>query len=505
MADFLADPATHGGAAVERIDTHTAVVIMAGDRAWKLRRPVDYGFLDYSTRTRRWDAARREIALNDRTAPGLCIGIAMVAGEPGAFRLDPPETADTTAEPVVLMNRFDGRDLFDRMAEDGRLTTTLLRATGRAVGAMHKAAEAVPSPIRLPDFATNEATQLTDLAPVLGPGVLELAQQLREAGANLGPIAARRPCRRCHGDLHLRNIVLWRGRPAPFDGIDFNDAISDIDPLYDLAFLLMDLQHRGHAELKSAVFNAWAEAMAGNPGAQEDVAYAGLALLPFYQACRAAIRAKVDGLGAAKVPAEARGAIVAEAQEYLDQAHSLLSNPRQPCLLAVGGLSGSGKSTLAHALASKIGAVVLRTDAIRKGLQGVAETERLPPEAYSRDASDRVYDTLLRRAGMALSGNATVILDAAHLRAQERDRAESLAAEHGAAFAGLWLDAPLHTLRDRVEERRGDVSDATPHVVTVQSGYDLGPIHWHRLDAATGADAVAATAIAHLPTTPRER
>ncbi len=500
MAAFLADPATHGGPATRRIDTHTAAVVLAGERAWKLRRPVDYGWLDYATRARRRDCARREIDWNSATAPGLYIGVGGISAAEGGFRLIPPgDDLPEQAEPLVVMQRFRQEDLFDRMAAAGRLTPALMRETGRAIAGMHKAAPRRAGMGRLPAFAGRETNELTDLAEVLGEdAVARFSAAVQARAAALNGLAARRQARRCHGDLHLRNIVLWQGRPAPFDCIEFNEAFTNVDPLYDLAFLLMDLDHRGHGELATEVFNAWAERMAAEPGAEVETAYGGLALLPFFKACRAGIRAKVTALAVAGRAVPDRADETAEARAYLALAIRYLDPAPPPRLVAVGGLSGSGKSTLAWVLAGRLGAVMLRSDTIRKGLWGVAETQRLPADAYAPEVSDRVYGAMLERAGMALGGGATVILDAAHLKEAERDRAAALAAGAGLAFHGFWLEAPLDRLKARVTARGADASDATAGVVETQSGYDLGTIRWRRLTAEGSPEAVADMAMAAL-------
>jgi len=292
--------------------------------------------------------------------------------------------------------------------------------------------------------------------------------------------------------------VLWQGRPTPFDCIDFNDDFTDIDPLYDLAFLLMDLDHRGHGELAVEVFSAWAERMASEPAPEVGTAYGGMAMLPFLKACRAGIRAKVGALALrGRDPAEC-AAELSEARAYLALAIRYLRPAPPPRLIAVGGLSGSGKSTLAWALAVRLGAVVLRSDVIRKGFFGVAETEKLPPEAYAPEATERVYAAMLERAAMALAGGAPVILDAAHLKPAERDRAGALAAKAGVAFDGLWLDAPVEHLKARVTARAADASDADARVVEMQTGYDLGPIRWHRLEAGDDPAALTDMAMATL-------
>jgi predicted kinase len=264
----------------------------------------------------------------------------------------------------------------------------------------------------------------------------------------------------------------------------------------------MDLDHRGHAELAVEVFNAWAERMAAEPGAEVDTAYGGLALMPFFKACRAGIRAKVGALALRGSDLPASASERDEARAYLALALRYLVPAPAARLIAVGGLSGSGKSTLAWALAQaqagRLGAVVLRSDAIRKGLWGVEHAEKLPREAYAPEVTARVYGEMLERARMVLEGGATVILDAAHLKAKERDRAEVLAARAGVAFDGFWLDAPVEQMKARVTARAADASDADASVVEKQTGYDLGPIRWQRLAAEDNPAAVADIVMAAL-------
>ena len=498
MAAWLAAPAPHGAEPPQRIDTHTAAIFLSGDRALKLRRPIDYGWLDYSTRAKRLAAARREIAQNDRTAPGLTLGLAGLVREPGGFRLTGPgEDFPDGAEPVTVMLRFPDDALFDRMAAEDRLTPALMHRTGLAIATMHRGAELRAGTGDLPGMARGEDPQLAGLRSLLGPQVGEVLAALARAHETLRPLIERRRARRCHGDLHLGNIVLWRDQPAPFDAIDFNDAFSDIDPLFDLAFLLMDLDHRGHAELGPAVLNAWAEAVAAAPGADTETAYAGLALLPLYKAVRATIRAKVGAL-AAQAAGVADGGRADEARRYLSLALGYLTTASAPRLVAVGGFSGTGKTTVARILAARIGAVVLRSDAIRKGLRGVPETERLPVETYTQAASDRVYGELLYRAALSLTAGLPVIVDAAHLRARERDATAALARRLAARFEGLWLEAPAGVLRRRLAARAGDASDADARVLELQLSRDPGPIGWHRLRAEGDADRTAALAIRRL-------
>ncbi len=292
--------------------------------------------------------------------------------------------------------------------------------------------------------------------------------------------------RHCHGDLHLRNICLLDGKPTLFDGIEFSDDIADIDVLYDLAFLLMDLRHREHNDLGNLVFNRYLD--------RTDDAD-GLAALPLFLSLRAAIRAHVTAAAAMR---QTGSATTSEpARSYLALARDLL-RPRQPSLIAIGGVSGTGKSSLARAVAPELGPVpgarMVHTDVIRKRLSGTTPETRLPPEAYRREMNDRVYQTLYAEAEQALRAGYAVIADAVFLLPAERAAIAGIAEAVGVPFTGIWLEAPPELLARRIAARSGDASDATVDVMRQQLGHDPGTIEWRRLDAAKEiADLATAT------------
>jgi predicted kinase len=256
--------------------------------------------------------------------------------------------------------------------------------------------------------------------------------------------------RRCHGDLHLRNVCLFEGKPTLFDCLEFSDELASVDVLYDLAFLLMDLEHRALPDFANLVLNRYL-ALTG----EDD----GLAAMPLFLSSRAAIRAHVTA--AAMERAAQLGTkpeIAAEARRYLDLCAFLLR--ARPCrLVAIGGLSGTGKSTLAAALAPTLGARVLRSDVIRKRLFQVAPETRLPTSAYTKQASRRVYQMLRRKAAEALAAGYSVIVDAVSLKPAERRSFLAVAKAAGVPFVGLWLVAPVATMNRRLRARRHDASD----------------------------------------------
>jgi hypothetical protein len=289
--------------------------------------------------------------------------------------------------------------------------------------------------------------------------------------------------RRCHGDLHLRNICLVDGKPTLFDPIEFSDELATIDVLYDLAFLLMDLHHRGHDELGNRVLNRYLDRT-------ED--QGGLAALPLFLSLRAGIRAHVAAAAATRQSsAEKAAALAEESRAYLKLAIELLS-PRAPSLVAIGGLSGTGKTSLAYALAPALGPVpgarILRSDVLRKRSFGVSPETRLPAAAYEPAMSERVYRMLSAEAAETLAGGYAVLADAVFLRPEERQAIGEVARSKGVAFTGLWLEAAPESLARRIEGREQDASDADVEVMRRQAALDPGPIGWRRIDAGGGIE-----------------
>lgn len=287
-----------------------------------------------------------------------------------------------------------------------------------------------------------------------------------------------------------------------------NDEISCVDVLYDLAFLLMDLWRRHLPAHANAVWNRYL-LETGNLG--------GVALMPLFLSCRAAIRAKTSATAlrvqadSARVQPSTQSPGVGDrdrvrdlqktAREYLEMAERLL-DASAPCLVAVGGLSGSGKSTLASALAPLVGAVpgaiVLRSDELRKQLCGVPMLTRLGPDSYAAEITDTVYATLASQAGLALSGGYSAIVDAVFLRAADRQALEHVARVSSVPLVALWLDAPVQTLLERLQQRQHDASDADAAVLRLQRTQDPGAISWHTIDGSLSSDAVLLEALSFM-------
>jgi len=495
---FLADPATHGGAAVKRIDTHAAVVFLAGTRAFKVKRAVRFPFLDYSTLDKRKQACEAELRINRPLAAEIYRRVVAITRESsGRIELD---GAGTPVEWAVEMRRFDENATLDHFAAAGKIDAGLADALGRAVAAAQEAAQgatqdkaaqdkAAVEPSRwikaLADYIEEHVAAFGEAPDLFPPAEVDaLARASRAAHARIHPLLSERGgrglIRRIHGDLHLGNVVLLDGRPLLFDAIEFSALIATGDLLYDLAFLLMDLTERGLKPAANIVLNRY---LIETKRAEDLDA---LAALPLFLSMRAAIRAKVSAARLAYAVSEERPAIAMSARKYFDFARRFIE-PTPPMLVGVGGLSGTGKSVLARALAPDLepapGAVVLRSDIERKALFAKDEGEKLPDDAYTEAVTARVFATLADKARRALAAGHSAMVDAVFSKPQERMLMEQSATALRAPFHGRFLQAGLATRIARVGGRGHDASDADAAVARKQESYDLGALEWRRIDA----------------------
>ena len=502
VAAFLGDPATHGLAEpVKRIDTHAAVVFLAGPLAYKIKRPVRFPFLDFSTLARRASACRREIDVDRPIAPTIYRRVVPITRE-GDGRLAIGGTGEAI-EWAVEMNRFDETGTLDRVVGRAPLPTVFVETLADDVAraeARARVREAGPWIADLRAYLDQNRAAFADRPDLFPPDAaarldglcrarLEDAVDLVEDRGRLGRV------RVGHGDLHCSNIAVIDGRPQLFDAVEFDDAIATGDVLYDVAFLIMDLDTHGDRPAACRLLDRWLfesvrlEAIGPALLDGEEVFLAeidALAALPLWLSIRAALRAKIAAATARHLEGPARDEEEARARRFFAAARDF-AEPKTPRLVAVGGLSGAGKSTLARNLAPDLvpapGALVLRSDAIRKLVAGVPETTRLGPEHYTREASDRIYHLLVAAAAAALAAGRSVVTDAVSLHPEERARFAAIARAVEADFTGLWLDVDPTVAAERVGDRRGDASDADAAVVAFQSERDPGSIDWHRVEA----------------------
>jgi aminoglycoside phosphotransferase family enzyme/predicted kinase len=481
---FLADPKTYGEQLSDlvTIETHISLVFLAGNRAFKLKRAVRLPYLDFSTADLRLSACLREVELNKRTAPTLYRAARRITLEANGSLVFDGQGALVDA--VVEMARFDERTLFDRMAARGQLTALLLTETagtlahfhaGAAVDHSRKGSAIISNVITINEqaFATTQLFASDAVASLDGAFRSALSSHLKllDVREKAGKV------RRCHGDLHLRNICLLDGAPTLFDCIEFDEAIATIDVLYDLAFLVMDLWHLGVKSAANLILNRYLDETDENDG---------LPLLPLFMALRSAIRAHVIATQGDEAGTCDREQLDQQAKTYFELSKQLLA-PVPARLIAIGGLSGSGKSAIAAAIADQIGpppgARILSSDRIRKRLHGVRAETRLPAEAYRAEISERVYAIQSEEAGAILRNGHAVIADAVFDRRSDRKKIEQCAAVASVPFVGLWLDAPMDTLLARVDARRGDPSDATTEIVRAQGDHRHDRIDWIRVPA----------------------
>lgn len=494
---FLSDPATHGGAEPDIVETHAARVFLVGEDAYKLKRAVRFPFLDFTSPEARERVCRREIELNRRTAPELYLDCLAITEDEGDRLSIGGE--GTPVDWVVHMRRFDSSATLDRVCESSGLSDRVVDALADEIVAMHADAEvaSVADPAgRVREVAESNLADIEAEPEVFPPDLAaRLVNGTREAlEAHAGLIERRAVAgevRRCHGDLHLRNVALIEGRPVIFDALEFDDDLATTDVLYDLAFLLMDCWERGARAAANRILNRWI-ARRRHPADLD-----GLALLPLFLSMRAAVRAKVATAKAKGETGDEAEAARTEARTYLQTAVEAIA-PAPATLVAVGGFSGSGKSTVAQRLAPGIppmpGAVLLRSDQIRKELAGVAEEERLPGDSYTQESSDRVYEEMRARAGRVLAAGHSAIADAVHGQPGEREAIAAVAHGAGAPFAAVWLSADPAVLSARVRGRRGDASDATAGVVAQQIETLEEPRDWARVEAETTPEAACEAA-----------
>ncbi len=471
---------------VEVIETHISMVFLAGERAFKIKKPVKFPYLDYSTPNLRKALCEEELRINRRTAPTLYLAVRSITREEDGLIVF--DGGGEILDWVVEMARFDPAGQFDQMPWNIPMDRELMERLAQSIALFHRDAEVRSDKggfEGLNYIVENNAECLKAWGEALFEPTLvatlneQSRAEIKRVAEVLDRRKANRRVRHCHGDLHLRNICLVEGEPVLFDAIEFSDDISCIDVLYDLAFLLMDLDFRGRRREASLVFNRYMD-IAGD--------VRGLGCLPLMMSLRAAIRAHVGASALDATPQERWSATaVAESQAYLTSALAYLQT-EPPRLVAVGGLSGSGKSRLARKIAPLIfrapGALVLRTDAIRKRLVGKLPLERLDKEAYTPSMSDKTYDALYADVLAALKAGHTVIADAVFARSGERQAIEAVAHEAGVSFTGLWVDAPLEVRVQRVSVRQKNVSDANGEVAKLQENYDLGEMNWIEVDSA---------------------
>jgi aminoglycoside phosphotransferase family enzyme/predicted kinase len=492
------DAYDHPVSRVELVETHISWVILTGRYAYKIKKPIDLGFVDFSTLERRQLCCQEEIRLNRRLAPKIYIGVVSIIGSAESPRISP--NGNKPIEYAVKMVQFSRAGELDKMVERGELAQCHIEAFARLIARFHESidrpsadsgygnSEQVSQPVEENFKQIRQRVSETECLVKLD----QLEKWSRDQFQRLEPLFESRKedgyVRECHGDLHLANMAWIEGEPLVFDCIEFNPSLRWIDVLSEIAFLTIDLEERGQAELAYLFLNAYLE-LSGD--------YAGLPVLNFYFAYRLMVRAKVEAIRAHQQPRDSELRIDGEKsfRMYLELAVGH-TQPKKPLLLITCGLSGSGKSSLTQSLLGPLRAIRIRSDVERKRLYGLPTEEagerKSNLDLYGNKATKRTYEKLVELAERGLDSGFTIIVDATCLKAGQRKLFQTLAAKKQAPYSILNATASEKELRRRLENRRNGVSDAgvtvmqeqlsafeafsdteTPHLIQVDTGLEI--------------------------------
>ncbi|MCB9704914.1 MAG: AAA family ATPase [Myxococcales bacterium] len=473
LIDALSSPAAYPGLGADRVEviqTHISVVFLVGEHVFKLKKPVKFAFVDYSTPARRRELCAAEVALNRRLAADVYLGVVPVTCSNGHVQIG---GEGEVIDHVVHMRRLPDERTLEAWLARGGLPPGTMAALGRRLAAFHREAARGPEIAAHGDldavagncrdnFSQTAALGLEGIpAALLDRLAAATDAELARQGPTIAARAARGvPCD-SHGDLRLDHVYLFPERVDDplviIDCIEFNDAFRYGDPAVDLAFLVMDLRYHGHLADADALVASYVEAA-------DDAEAA--ALLPLYTAYRASVRGKVEAFRASEpeIPAPARQEALRSSIRHFLLALRELDPARGPALLLIAGLPGTGKSTLAAGLAEPWGAATIRSDVVRKGLAGLAPDESgrdaIDGGIYAPEMTARTYAACLEEARAHLSAGEPVIVDANFKSDDQRQPFAELAAELGVPLAFLVCEAGEAVILGRLAARRGDASDA---------------------------------------------
>jgi len=474
--EFYPHPVTQP---IQFLQTHVSYILLTGDFAYKVKKPVNFGFLDYSTLERREHFCHEEIRLNQRGAAQLYLEVLPITQTGDRYQLN---GAGEPVEFVLKMQQFPEGTLFSDLFDQGKLTEDLLIRLAGELAAFHRKG-AINEYIR--SFGeVGQVRQAFDenyeqtLSYIGGPQTQQQFDETRQytdrlfaEKANLFTQRIQQDwIRECHGDVHLRNIALWNDQILLFDCIEFNEPFRFVDTMFDIAYIVMDLDARDRSDLSNVFLNAYIEQMGD---------WEGLQVLPLYLSRQSYVRAKVTSflLGDPSIPDAVKQECEKTAARYYRLAWEYTRSPLGTAseahggtLYLMAGLSGSGKSTVAKLLAKQIGAIVIRSDAVRKHLAGIGLNEQGDEAMYSPEMTQTTYDRLLQLGMTLASQGYPVILDAKYDRQALRQTViQTVAqAETPIKLHIVHCDAPLEIRHTWLEQRQGDISDATAALLPKQ-------------------------------------
>ena len=464
----------HPAKKIQLVETHISWIILAGDYAYKIKKPCNLGFLDFSSLDKRLFYCKEELRLNSRLAAPIYLGIVTITGSPKRPVLQ--ETGEAI-EYALKMIRFPQQAQLDNMLAEGKLKNRHIEAFAHLVAKFHQCAEIAskdssfgsPELVYCPVVRTLKKIRECQNARYFDIQLSELEDWSKTISGVSKSLFEQRKCdgfiRECHGDMHLRNLLWLNNQPLAFDCLEFDPDLRWIDTLSEIAFLVMDLHHREHPQLAQCFLNTYLE-LCGD--------YSGLRVFRFYLVYRALVRAMVDAIraGQPSVSVLEKQKAVNEFYTYLKLALSYI-HFKKPVLIITHGLSGSGKSTLSQLLLERIAAIRVRSDVERKrmfglfdGLNNTVSTHRsvggagVNQEIYSFEANIKTYEKLKALAGAVLDSGFPMIVDAAFLKYEERRSFMEFASDRQVPFIILVFTASADTLRQRISARKCDVSDA---------------------------------------------
>lgn len=451
------------------IQTHISFVLLTGEYVYKLKKSVNFGFLDYSSLEKRRHFCQQELQMNQRGASEIYLEVLPISQQGETFELG--STANIV-EYTLKMRQFPQENLWTSVFDRGELSETHLEELGRTVARFH--AES-PTDDYIQNFgqshriqeSINSNYQATEkyIGRVQSRERLEQTKEYTDRFFHqnrelFDQRIAQGKIRSCHGDLHLRNIANWQGKIILFDCIEFNEPFRLVDVMYDVAFVVMDLDARQRNDLANIFLNTYLE---------ETGDWEGLQVLPLYLCRQAYVRAKVTSflLDDPGITDEEKQQASRNAEYYYQLAWDYTQS-RPGRLMVMSGLSGSGKSTVARWVARHVGAIQIRSDAVRKHLAGIPLNQRGEATIYSEEMTRQTYDRVLELGGILASKGWSVILDAKFDRTIWRKKAMELATATNLPLQILHCQAPLSVMRDRLHRRAGDIADATAELLDAQ-------------------------------------
>ncbi|MDR9404413.1 MAG: AAA family ATPase [Halothece sp. Uz-M2-17] len=454
---------------IQKLQTHISYIFLTGEYAYKLKKPLDLGFLDFSTLEKRKYYCQQELNLNQPIAPDIYLDVLPITQQNNDIQLN---GEGQVVDYVLKMRQFPQSALLSVMQKEGQLSESLIIALGKRVATFHQQTKTndyisqFGQPEAIAEAINNNYQQTEKYI-----GITQTEKQFQETKAFTDNFLDSQKSlfqgrvdqgfvRECHGDLHLKNICWWQDKIQLFDRIEFNEPFRFVDVMYDVAFTVMDLQFRGCPDFANVFLNCYLE-QTGD--------WEGIQVLPLYLSRQAYVRAKVNSLmlDDPHISEEEKQHAREQASQYYHLAWDYTQSQKGR-LWMMSGLSGSGKTTIARKMAKQQPAIHLRSDAVRKHLAGIDVEETGSEDIYTPEMSEKTYDRLLALGILLGSQGWSVILDAKYDRQDLRQAVISEANQHHLPLQIVYCDAPMAVLRDRVAKRSGDISDATPDLLAKQ-------------------------------------